>query len=117
MWADIDRVSLPTATEIVRFMGWPASTPAETKESVADAVTVAALAAQAYTRGRGFDQYAPFCAPDIAAVITSSAARLASNPTNAKRIEAGSFNTVPGTFEGWTLAELAILHNYRRRTA
>jgi hypothetical protein len=117
MWGDIDRVSLPTATEVVNFIGWPASTPEESKASVEEAVTVAAMAAQAYTRGKGFDQYAPFCAPDIAAVITSTAARLASNPTNAKRIEVGSFNTLPGTFDGWTLAELAILHNYRRRTS
>lgn len=78
------------------------------------------MAAKAYTRGKGFgfDPYAePYCAPDIAAVIVSTSARLASNPTGAKRIEAGSFHTVPGTFEGWTLAELAILQCYRRRTA
>ena len=99
-------------------MGWPVSTPDEAKASVTEAITIASMAAQGYTRGKGFDVGGgPFCAPDIAAVITSTAARLASNPTNAKRIEAGSYNEVPGTFDGWNLAELAILHNYRRRTA
>ena len=117
MYSEIDLVAMPSATEVVSFMGWPASTPTEAQASVTEAIAVASLAAQGYTRGRGFDPDGPYCAPDIAAVITSTAARLASNPTNAKRIEAGSFNTVPGTFDGWTLAELAILHNYRRRTS
>lgn len=112
-------ISTPTPSEVVSFMGWPASTPAEAQASVSAAVSVATQAAKAYTRGRGFgvDDYDPEVEEDIAAVITTTAARLASNPTNAKRIEAGSYNTVPGSFDGWTLPELAILHGYRRRTA
>jgi hypothetical protein len=50
----------------------------------------------------------------ISAVIISSAARSLSNPSSAREIEAGTFKEAPGTFYGWSLAELVILQGWRR---
>jgi hypothetical protein len=76
------------------------------------------MAARAYTRGRGFEkgsQNVWTCEEDLAAVIVPAAARSLNNPTQDRRIEAGSFSSVPGSFPGWSLAELGILNAYRRR--
>jgi len=40
-----------------------------------------------------------------------------SNPTGIVQETSGPFTIRPGTFAGWTLPELAILHAYRRRAA
>ena len=50
-------------------------------------------------------------------VIVGAAARSLSNPTQDRRVEAGSFNSVPGSFAGWSLNELAVLRRYRRVAA
>lgn len=69
---------------------------------------------RAYTRGRGFGEFGQ-CDESIAAVIVSCAARLYVNPTLERQTTVGPFSTSPGIFNGWSLAELAILNNYRRR--
>lgn len=76
-------------------------------------VHTATLMVKAYTRGRGFTGGVP--AEDVAAVIVSCAARLYRNPTLDRSQQVGPFQTAPGSFHGWSLPELAILHNYRRR--
>ncbi len=70
---------------------------------------------KAYTRENGFFGSCPN--EDIAAVIVSATARLVDNPSAAKAFTSGPFSVTPGTFSGWTLPELAVLHRYRRRTA
>jgi hypothetical protein len=68
---------------------------------------------KAYPRGRGFEEG---IADDLAAVVITAAARLVTNPAQLEREHAGEYIAV-GSFAGWTLPELAVLHRYRRRTA
>lgn len=77
--------------------------------------TVTAMV-KAYVRGRGFtDTGEP--ADDLARIIVSSTARLVSNPTHTVTSQIDDYSVRHGVFDGWTLPELAVLHNYRRRTA
>jgi len=71
---------------------------------------------RAYTQGSGFAA-AGEPADDIAAVIVSSCARYVSNPTGMLSETVGQFSVRYGVFNGWTLPEPAILHQYRRRAA
>lgn len=79
------------------------------------AVAQVTLMAKAYTRGRGFDEDGP--TDELAAVITTAAARLAANGGQLPSDTAiGPFTTnIRGAFTGWTLAEQSVLHRYRRR--
>lgn len=72
--------------------------------------------ARAYTRGRGFSADGTTVEDDLAAVVISATARLTTNPAQLEREHAGEYIAV-GSFAGWTLPELAVLHRYRRRTA
>lgn len=83
-------------------------------EKVTAALAVVEPMVRAYTRGQGFD---PMPNDAIAAVIVSSTARLITNPSGLVMEQVGAHSYRPGTFDGWTLPELAILHTYRRRTA
>ncbi len=83
------------------------------------AAAIAVAMVQSYVRGRGFplpdDEELP---DDLAAVAVLVGARIAGNPSQMGRFEAGGqVSVVPGTFSGFTLGELAVLHRYRRRTA
>ena len=71
--------------------------------------------ARAYTRGQGFTGNAPN--DEIAAVITTASARLAANGSQIRgSATAGVFvQDLRSSFEGWTLAELAVLNRYRKR--
>jgi hypothetical protein len=71
--------------------------------------------AKAYTRGRGFAGNEPN--DEIAAVISTAAARFIANPSQLSRSQtAGPFgNDVRGGFNGWTLAEQTVLNRYRVR--
>lgn len=71
---------------------------------------------EGYTRGRGFTDEGNPDRP-LAAVIVSATARSAVNPTGATRLSFGELRTEPGVYAGFTLPELAILNNYRRRWA
>ena len=107
--------SLPTGADVLVFLGWPADT-AMSAQANAHVVLVTAMARE-YTRGVGFG-VAPNddeCEESIRAVIISAAARSLTNPSQSRRVEAGSFNSVPGVFSGWNLAEVLCLNAYRRR--
>ncbi|MCW2783476.1 MAG: hypothetical protein JWR35_3927 [Marmoricola sp.] len=107
---------LPTGADVLGFLGW--ASDAEISAQADRHVYFAMQAVAAYVRGRGF--YAqgtdgPTKAEDpICAVIISAAARSVNNPTLDTRVEVGTYNAVSGSFAGWSLAELAILHQYRR---
>lgn len=50
---------------------------------------------------------------ELAAVITTAAARLLANP---EQVDSGVGSTwTRGSFQGWTLAELFVLNRYRVR--
>jgi hypothetical protein len=77
------------------------------------AVPVIATMAKAYTRGRGFDGNEPN--DEIAAVITTASARLASNTAQVSQNQTmGDFGRdVRSSFQGWTVAEQMVLDRYR----
>ena len=82
-------------------------------EAVVPLITVMA---KSYTRGNGFDGNQPN--DEIAAVITTASARLASNTRQLSYTMAAgtAYNLdVRSAFQGWSLAELAVLNRYRVR--
>jgi hypothetical protein len=106
--------ALPTGTDVARFLG--RAEEARLVAMAADHVKVVAAFARGYTRGRGFDVDGAECAPDLAAVIIAATARLVTNPSQVERENVDGYETV-GSFAGWTLPEVFVLHQYRRRTA
>jgi hypothetical protein len=106
-------VDLPTEEDLAVWMGFPATSPV--RGALVPHVQAVIAFARSYTRGVGFEDEQ--CEEDLRAVILSGAARLASNPSGAHRVEAGSYNQMPGQFAGWNLLELSVLHAYRRRAA
>lgn len=83
-------------------------------------VPIIAVMARSYTRGRGFarqldDTFVPNA--EIAAVITMAAARMAANVRQTSRSTTTPDVTtdVRTFFQGWNLAELAVLNRYRVR--
>lgn len=65
----------------------------------------------AYTRGNGFTGGVPN--PELRAVIRTATARLTANPEQVGSTVGGV--TVGAGFNGWSLAELAVLNRYRKR--
>lgn len=104
----------PTPADLAAFAGREIEQDQATK-----ALEAATLMVRAYTRGRGFNptHYLEIEEPDLVAVVISSAARMSANPDHTRSETAGPFQVAYGSFDGWTLPELAILHTYRRRTA
>src|SRR4051794_23074549 len=98
----------PTVADLAAFLGQPDT------EGLAPHLATASAYVRSYTRGVGFDDDGQ-CAEDLARVIVAAAARSYANPTHVIREEAGSWNAVPTQFSGFTLAEQAVLHTYRRR--
>lgn len=100
----------PTPADVLAFLGQPEDAGAI---GLPEHITTATAMVRSYVRDNGFLGGEP--TEDLAAVIISSAARLHRNPTLDRTQTAGPFTHTPGTFHGWTLPELAILHRYRRR--
>jgi hypothetical protein len=103
--ADVDPADVVTLT-------------AEGDDGAVAALTVPLITtlAKAYTRGRGFVGNVPNS--EIAAVITTAAARFVANPKQASEARTvGPFIRDHRTrgFEGWTLAEQIVLNRYRVR--
>lgn len=98
--------------DVLTFLGKPPEGQDEVQiQTHIDTVTAMV---RRYTRGIGFASNGTPDA-DLAAVIVTSTARLIQNPTMAELQTAGPFTVRPGSFNGWTLPELAVLHSYRRR--
>lgn len=98
--------------QVLDYLGLPV--PGQNLVQLTRILHTAEVMVKGYTRGRGFDEHGD-PAEDLAAVIVSCAARLYTNPTGAAQETVGPFSRTPGTFAGWTLAEHAILNNYRVR--
>lgn len=103
----------PTGTDVAAFIGKPGDQKTIT---TADAqLPVVHAFVYGYTRGKGFtNDGTP--RPDLRHVIVSSAARLVVNPEQTKRLQVGDYSETPAVLNGFTLPELAILNNYRRRS-
>ncbi len=86
-------------------------------DPVAEAVALVTQLAKAYTRGRGFDPQGVPTA-DVAAAITTAAARLAANGSqlgHSTGVGGQLTLDIRGGFAGWSAAELAALNRYRVR--
>jgi hypothetical protein len=119
--------TIPTGLEVLAWAGLPQNDVALSARADKHALTVAHMV-WAYTGGRGFE--APggqlsidtnpqvvTIAPEIRSVILSATARSLGNPTQARRIEAGSYSELPGSLASWSLLETLTLNKYRRRAA
>ena len=93
----------------------PTTVTSLSQGDVTTVVPIITTMAKAYTRGRGFTGNEPN--DEIAAVITTAAARLAANGKQASYSStAGSFAQDLRTyFTGWTLTEQIVLNRYRVR--
>lgn len=89
---------------------------ARTLALAGSAVPIITAMVRAYTRGRGFAGGQP-ASDEIAAVITTAAARLAANTAQLSTARTTDDRTIDvrTAFTGWTLAELAVLNRYRVR--
>lgn len=116
--AMMDRYPDPSGADVARFLG------RADDEVLADmaqmhVAQVAALA-RAYTRGSGFvmaienDVVSARPNDEIAAVIILATARLVTNPAQVTSEEADGYRT-SGSFQGFTIAERAVLDRYRRK--
>lgn len=74
-------------------------------------VPVVTVLAKSYVRDNGFTGAVPN--DEIAAAIITASARLVANPEQLST-DVGSVST-RGGWQGWNLAELAVLHRYRKR--
>lgn len=112
-----DWVPAPTGADVLTFAGLPADDAELVRLADAQADALVTLV-WSHTRGRGVreDYGQTELAQPLKAVVLSAAARAVTNPTGARRIEAGSFSTLPGDV-GWSLRELAVLNSFRTRTA
>lgn len=87
-----------------------------TEEQLTEAVIAVTVMAKAYTRDRGFTEDEPD--DDVAAVIVTSTIRLASNPQGLQSEDiAGEYSAGRVPFNGWSLAELAVLNRHRQKAA
>jgi hypothetical protein len=100
------------AEQVLLFLGRPDDATLE--GSVKAAIPVVTTLVKAYVRG-GADWVAN---DELEAVIVTATARLVVNPGQlAVDQAAGPFTqSLRGGFTGWTLAELAVLNRYRRRS-
>ncbi|KAB1942291.1 hypothetical protein [Brevibacterium linens] len=103
----------PQGEEIATLMGRAGDTEAV---SLANAyIDVVWSMAHEYTRGRGFNDDGTEAAPSICSAVKLAVIRLTVNPTQTKRYAIGEYQETPTVFEGFTLAELAVLNCYRVR--
>lgn len=104
-------MATPTAQDVAAFLGRGDDT--QLVALAGSHLPIVTSMVRRFTRGKGFTGGTPD--EDLAAVIVSSTARLASNPAGTEYQASGPFQIRPGVFNGWTLPELAILHSYRAR--
>lgn len=104
----------PLAKKTAAFLGRPDDAALLAQAQVHVEVVTAYV--EGYTRGRGFNEDGE---PNrqMSLVIVSATARLANNPEQVTYYTTGDYSERPALLAGWTLPELAILNNYRRRYA
>ncbi|PWD42225.1 hypothetical protein ACN93_15135 [Gordonia paraffinivorans] len=102
-----------TNTDLVKWLG---ADPADTDlmAQAAQAVTMASAMTEAYCRGAHLKADGT-TRPGVDAVILMASARMLANPEGLKY--ATGVVSFSDAFNGFTLAELAVLNRYRRRAA
>ena len=112
-WELHDRLARALGARVAAFVGQPGN-PDVTATAEAQ-VPIVTEYVRGFTRGRGFRDESP--AGPLRAVIVSGVARLATNPEQVAHFQTGDYSERPAQLAGWTLAELGVLHRYRRTTA
>lgn len=107
-------VPVPDGDDVAQFLGQ--GDDAALVALAGQHVAIVLAMARSYTRGRGFDD-AGDPAEDLAAVITTAAARMVSNPDSLREMEANGISQARTVFQGWNLAETLVLNRYRVRAA
>lgn len=103
----------PTAKDVAAFLG--TENPGEGwTTKVETTIGIVEQMVRSYVRGNGFSELGE---PNdaLAAVIVTATARLMGNPQGVRTQTSGPFQVTHGQFDGFTLAEIGILHQYRRR--
>jgi len=100
-----------TAADVAAFLNMEGD--AATEALAEQHLPIITSMVKAYTRGNGFTAEVPN--DELAAVITPATARLMANPEQIP-YDAGAVS-MRGGFNGFNLAELAVLNRYRRRAA
>ena len=88
-----------------------------TEELASEHLMIVRAFVYSYTRGRGFtdlDLMRPISL--IESVIVSACMRLTPNPEQLESYTAGDYSERGARLQGFSLPELAVLNNYRRRT-
>ncbi len=105
--------STPLAKRLAAFLGAPNDPDIIALATIH--LPIVQTFVKSYTRERGF--WADLPNEDLTTVIITAGARLVVNPEQATRIQIGDTSETPAVFNGFTLAELAVLNRYRRRSA
>lgn len=101
------------AQTVARFLGHPDNP--QVLALAEEHLRVVTTFVRAYTRGRGFVNGVP--GADLQDVIVSCTARNLVNPGQYRAESLGSQSVTYARIDGFTLAEQAVLHLYRRRAA
>lgn len=106
---------LISPADLVAYVNPPAD-GANHEEQARQAIASARALVEGYTRGAAFTPFGD-ARPGIAEVVTTVAARILANPGAVSyRVTAGSVTISRGAgFQGFTLAETAVLNRYRKR--
>ncbi|MGW4858527.1 hypothetical protein [Kocuria palustris] len=102
--------------DVARFLGRTGDT--QVIAAATEHLRVVSTFVRAYVRGHGFEHLGPgWWEPneDLADVIVSATARYVVNPQQNAREQIGSQSITYARLEGFTLAEQAVLHLYRKR--
>lgn len=102
----------PTADEVLAFLDMPTTS----KPQAEIALNTAIALIEGYTRGRTRNVAGQF-RPGIGEVVMTVAARILANPEQISWSEqSGAYRISKGVgFQGFTLAEQAVLNRYRKR--
>lgn len=101
-----------TPDRIARYLG--RSEDPQTLALAEEHVGIVTVFVKAYTRGHGFYPNGDVN-EDLQAVIVSATARYLVNPQQNAREQIGVQSITYAKLEGFTLAEQAVLHLYRKR--
>ena len=112
-WDMHESLARALGARVAAFVGQPGN--ADVTATAEAQVPIVAEYVRGFTRGRGFRDESP--AGPLRAVIVSGVARLATNPEQVAHFQTGDYSERPAQLAGWTLAELGVLHRYRRTTA
>lgn len=111
LFYDISNAPPATPEGVAAFLGRPGD--AQLIAVAAQHLPLIANMVRGYTRGRGFTGQE--AVPELAAVIVTATARLATNPEQTIREQIGDYSISPAVFNGFTLVELFTLNRYRTR--